>query len=276
MSVLPNKPDNTTLCQIGFLKQLNYNFVISHRRAIEEIFELLPRGIGYGCEMAKKQITMQSLQPFDTTQTLGYITTVAMFYLPNDMVSLLQLQISRKYSRLYRNPDKSVNTITNVINPEFPLIAGGGMGAGGGGSGTEYPTASASATANPADPLSDNGSSKGPVVGTSVGIGVGVVCGAALYGAAMFFVAKRYRKRKSLHRRSPSLIDTASMSQSHGEMMTGAGTALMGDSRGHSGDHGDVYYGSGGRSSRGSGGSGSSRGRDISAPVTAENSLGWN
>jgi len=275
LSSLPVAPPNTTLCQIGFKKQLNYNFVISHHRAIQEIFDLLPPGVGYGCKIGKDQITMQSLQPFDTTGTYGYITTVAMFYMAEDLVPLLQLQISRKYSTLYKNPDPSINTIMNVINPEFPLIAGGGMDGQGGGSGTDSPTATASATANAADPLSANNSSKGPVVGTTVGISVGVVCGAALYGAAMFFVAKRYRKRKNLHRRSPSLIDTSSMAQSHGEMMTGAGTALMGGSRGHSGDHAQGYYGSG-RTSRGSGHSGSSRGRDISAPVQAENSLGWN
>jgi hypothetical protein len=278
-SNLPEKPPNTTLCQIGFKKELNYNFVISHRRAIEEIFELLPGGVSYGVDITDDHVTMQSLQPFDTTQTKGYITTVAMFFLPDDMVESLQLQIQRPYSRLYKNPDESTATIMSVINPEFPLIAGGGMGGAGGGSGTDNPTASASATANAADPLSNNNSSgsKGPVVGTSVGIGVGVVCGAALYGAAMFFVAKRYRKRKSMHRRSPSLVDTSSMRHTPDVAMTGAGNALMG-SGGYSGDHGEGPYGSG-RSSRGSGHSGQtggSRGRDISAPVTAENSLGWN
>ena len=284
--ILPAQPDGTRLIQIAFKKELNYPFVISHELAIQQIFDYLPVGIAYGLEIDQKQITMQSLQPYDTTQMQGFITTLAMAYIPQDMVDMLQMQVSNPAARFhnYDPRDSQVYQLITYVNTAFPLVAGGNLPGGpGGGTGTNNPSASSSAVVNVVDPLAGDGNRSGSSVNpTSVGIGVGVVAAAALYGAAMFFVAKRYRRRRSLHRRSPSLIDTSSMAQSHGEMMTGAGTALMsgagGAGRGYSGDHETAYYGgTSGRNSRGSGRSGaSSRGRDISAPVMAENSLGWN
>jgi hypothetical protein len=269
---LPAAPPDSQLIQIGFKAQLNYNFVISNNLAIQEIFNDLPRGISYGLGIDIKQVVMQSLQPYDTTATYGFITTVAMAYIPKGQVHTLADEITRSWTPLYGNPDAGVRTVMSVINPYFPLIPGGNLNNP---SGTGNPSSSTSAVVNQADPLANNNSGSS-VSGTTVGIGVGVAAGAALYGAAMFFVAKRYRKRKSLHRRSPSLIDTTSMAQSHGEMMTGAGAALMSGSRNGGSGEEHPYYGSG-RNSRGSGRSGaSSRGRDISAPVMAENSLGWN
>ena len=265
---------DTLLIQIGFLYQLNYDFVIRNAIAISQIFDHVPKGLKYGLNVTNG-ITMQSLQPYDTTADKGYITTVAMAFIPKDMLELLQNQLTRGNSRLYRGPDNPTMTIMSVVDSTFPLLANGNMI--GNPTGTGYPGAATSSIVNVVDPLANNpGDGKGQQVNTtSVAVGVGVVFGAAVYGAAMFWVARRYRKRRSLHRRSPSLIDTSSMAQSHGEMMTGAGAALM-SGRGHSGDHETAYYGTSGRNSRGSGHSGSSRGRDISAPVMAENSLGWN
>lgn len=212
---------------------------------------------------------MQSLQPFDTQATYGYITTMALAYIPQAQVNALADQITEPWMPLYHNPDDGVRTVMSVINPDFSIIPGSGLDYP---SSTGNPGSATSTVPNPGDPLANNGNGA-TVNATNIGIGVGVACGAALYGAAMFFVAKRYRKRRNLHRRSPSLIDTTSMAQSNHEIMTGAGAALMGGSRGGD-DH--TYYGSNGRMSRGSGHSGSSRGRDISAPMMAENSLGWN
>ena len=250
---------------------------MTNQPAIGQIFKHVPLGLKFGLNITDG-VTMQSLQPYDTTQEKGYITTVAMAFVPKDLIGLLQNQIIASNSALYRGPDASTMTIMSVVDNTFPLIANGAM-LGINPTGTGPNSASTSSVVNVVDPLANSGEgskSGGSVNTTSVGIGVGVVAGAAVYGAAMFWVARRYRKRKALHRRSPSLIDTASMAQSRGEIMTGAGAALMSGGRGQSGDHETAYYGTSGRTSRGSGHSGSSRGRDISAPVMAENSLGWN
>ncbi|CAM6002787.1 unnamed protein product [Sphagnum balticum] len=89
--------------------------------------------------------------------------------------------------------------------------------------------------------------------------------GSAVYGVAMFLIARRYKKRKQAHRRSSSLTG--------GEMRQTGSPALMGGaymSGGHTSPGHD-------RNSRGSGRTGNSaRTAQISAPMMAENSLGWN
>ena len=223
---------------------------------------------------------MQTLQPYDTTADLGYITTLAMAYIPSDMVDTLSLDLHTPPSKLYNNPNGSTNTIMSMINPSFPIMAGSAFGSASGTKTGTSPAVSSSAVEDGA-PFGSGTGNVSQVKGTSVGIGVGVVVGAAAYGAAMFFVARRYRKRRSSHQRSPSVRDSPSM-HSHGDMIGGASAALMSGGRDavrstspHA--HGFGYGGTshdGGH--RHSGGSGSTRGREISSPVMAENSLGWN
>jgi hypothetical protein len=96
------------------------------------------------------------------------------------------------------------------------------------------------------------------------------VAGATLYGAAMFLVARRYKRKNAGHQRSSSVM-------LGGNRRPGEVSALV------SGGVGTGYR-STGRNSGGSGStdSGSSRGTHgsgrtyISPPMMAENSLGWN
>ena len=67
---------------------------------------------------------MQSLHPLYTTQTKGYIATVAEFFLSNCLVSLLQPQVTSNQSRLYQNPDNTVNTTMNTVDPGFSVVVG--------------------------------------------------------------------------------------------------------------------------------------------------------
>ena len=240
-----------------------------------QIFQFLPQGIAYGLSVPNDQVVMQELLPYDTTATLGYVTCLAMAYVPSDQVNPLQLDIYTPSSQLYHNPNASVSTLMGVINPAIGIIPGSlnGQTPGSPTGSPSSPTGTMNQAGAPLGSGSDNSSS---VKGTSAAIGVGVVAGAAVYGAAMFLIAKRYKKTRSLHRRSPSLIDTGSMMQSPGESMAGASAALMSGGRGEgvrSTSPSNWFY----RDSRGSGNSGGSSGRQqISAPVMAENSLGWN
>ena len=270
---MPTPPDNSTLIQFAFKRALDYEFVVTNQNAIDEIFMYLPQGVAYALTETPDKVTMQSLVPYDTTNW-GYITTLALCYIASDQVATMQDALVEPESRFHKyDPNTSpVFQLVSLINTTFPLLADPSMGGGGSGTGSGNPAATSSAGGDIGDLGSNSQSSVNP---TAVGAAVGAVGGAALYGAIMFFVARRYRQRRAAHSRSSSMIDTSSLSQTHGEMMTGAGSALMG-ARGHSGDQEAAYYGTNGRSSRGSGRSGSSRGRDISHPVAAENSLGWN
>ena len=267
----PQQPPNTTLIQIGFLYPLNYPFVLAQPLSQQQIFKYMPQGISYGLQIAQDNVTMQTLRAYDTTKDLHYITTLALAYIPSDMVDKLSLDLHNPVAPIYTNSDKSVKTLFSMINPALPIRADDNMGASPT-SGTGSPSSTASGSGGGA-PI--NGMGDMPVRGSSVGIAAGVVCGAAAYGAAMFFVARRYRQRRLSHQRSPSLLSSPVMSGSNHDF---ASAALMSGARGDGGGRstspmdGHGY----GRNSRGSGRSGSTGRQQISAPVMAENSLGWN
>lgn len=275
---MPEQPANTTLIQIGFKYPLNYRFVVSSPVSVAQIFEFLPQGIAAGLTKSGgvatdddpgiplDQVVMQSLQPSDTSQQLGYITTLALAYIPSDLPDKLERVLHTPISGIYHNKNPSVNTLMGMINPSWPIHARGPLGS--------FPNGGAngpSSTAGPGgdgSPLGGGASSSASVKGTSIGIGVGVVAGAAVYGAAMFFVARRYKQRKQRHSRSSSI-------PAHEPSDALMGGALMSGGRDTPVHHGRTTPG-GGRDSRGSGRSGSARAQQISAPMMAENSLGWN
>lgn len=225
--------------------------------SVSQIFLYIPQGLAYALEESTNDIPMFGISQYDNEAVTGYIATVAQAYVPTSDVENLKKLLHNPNSRLYDQPNDSVETLMSMIDPSIPLIVGeyddtGSSLSNGNGN---------SDSSNDDDNSSDNGgyddstagaSSSGKAKPSSVGIGVGVVAGAAAYGAGMFWVARRYRKKRQLHRRTSSTVDQ--MSEGGGSLFTG-----------------------GGRMSRGSQNSrGTQRTQMISAPVMAENSLGWN
>ncbi|KFY26144.1 hypothetical protein V493_04249 [Pseudogymnoascus sp. VKM F-4281 (FW-2241)] len=272
---VPPAMDGFTLIQVGFTYALNYEFVVANSMSSAQIFSYLPKGIAYGLEIKDRDVVMHSLQPFDTSGTLGYITTLALAYIPDDKVSNLGIMIHVPVSRLYKNPSEPVAVIMSSINPAISITVGSGLdgsnpkapvGGGGGDGSTPTPDDKDSGNGN-GGIFDDNENNQTPgAKGMTAGIATGAVVAAAAYGAAMFFIARRYKRRKLSHRRARSVMNPA-------EMAEASGSAAL---------PGGVYM-SGGRQSTGSGesGSGSSAGNSartaqISAPMMAENSLGWN
>lgn len=265
---IPSQPDNSTLIQLGFTYGLNYPFVVNSSEAVAQIFSYLPPGVAYGLNIDQSEMVMQYLQPYNTISTLGYITTLAMAYIPAQMVDPLSLLLLNPNSALYTNPNPSVRTLMSMINPAIPVLAGSSVA--GGTSPNSATTAGASPTSANNQGAPDDANSSSPVIGKSVGIGFAAVAGAAIYGAAMFLVARRYKRKKASHTRASSVL-------SGGNRRPGEVSALMSGGVG-------AGYRSTGRNSGGSGStdSGSSRGTQVSGrtyispPVMAENSLGWN
>ena len=264
------QPPNTALINIAFRYELNYLFVYNHTVSQEQIFHYIPRGICWGLEINAQQITMQSLRAWDTYEDVGYVTTLALAWIPEGLVDSLSLLVSTSVSRFYNNPDNSTNFLLSMINSAIPIVSSNDTDGVSPPFGT-IPSDSGSAK-NAGAPIGGDIGNSEHVRASSVGIGVGVACGAAAYGAAMFFVARRYKKRRQSHVRSPSMFSSPVMS--HAGPDAGAGAALMSGAMGER--SASPYYDNDGRAgSRGSGRSGSSR-HQISAPVMAENSLGWN
>jgi hypothetical protein len=249
------KPLNTTLCQIGFTHELNYGFVSSNPSSAGQIFQFLPQGTAYGLTLDQSNVKMFNIQPYDTSKSLGYITTLALIYVPTDQVNQLGVDLHTPNSPLYHHPDLTVRTLMSFINPAIPLVAGQPMDGsnpvvnGANGGSINGATATPGATGG-ANPFGSDASNSAPAKASAAGVAGGVVGGVILYGAAMALVARRYRKKKNAHRRASSMSNPAWMSGADGD-----------------------------RNSRGS--NASSQGRSIqttqiSAPVRTENSLGWN
>ena len=266
---LPSPPENSTLVQLGFNYGLNYPFVVHSENTTSQIFAYLPQGIAYGLGISHDQVRMNSLMPYDTSDSLGYITTLAQAYIPSGMVSTLQQGLHAPLGNMYANPDTPVKTLMGMVNPTIPLLPGAALD-GSSPSSSYNPAATTSASAGDGAPIGGDSGSSSPVKGTSVGIGVGAVAGAAVYAAAMVYIARRYRQRRQNHQRARS-VPSADMSQMSGG---GMGGYFMSGANGRS-----PSFGAGARGSRNSAGSSNGRSvreQGISNPIMAENSLGWN
>jgi len=217
---------------------------------------------------------MHSLVPFDTSHSLGFITTIAYVFIAENMVDTLRLDLLIPTSKLYNNDNPSVAQLMEYISQAIPLTPGNlldGSGASGTGSGAS-PTGNNKADGGifNTDAQSQNTSVKK----NTVGITVGIAGAAAAYGAAMFFIARRYKKRRQSHRRSSSVISHSEMRQSSSPALMGGAHPYISGGRSSPGGEGSTPND---RNSRGSGRTGgSARTQQISAPMMAENSLGWN
>lgn len=240
--------------------------MVSNNWAVQQIFDYLPPGVAHGVDIDAKEVVMQYLQPYNTLSRNGYITTLAMAYIPSAQVNPLSLALLNPKSQLYNNDNPTVKTLVNMLDPSIPLLAGQTIGNG-------NPVNSAN-TATTSSPGNGGGAAGGynnggdsSVKPSSIGIGLGVVGGAAVYGVAMFMVAKRYKKRKNAHRRASSVQSGGSGPRETNTLMTGAR---------HSYGSRQPGYNTAGRDSRNSDRSHQSGRTYISPPVMAENSLGWN
>ena len=267
-------PEDMVLVRLGYTQALNYDFVVNNPTSVAQIFEYTPQGIDYG--LGTNSTKMHSLQPYDTRANKGYITTLALVYIVKDLFNVLDLERHTPSSELLNNPDKTVRTLMSLLDPSIPLLATADEKAGGdssdlsdgdlsGGPNNKNADHDSGSSAKDGAPI---GGSSGKISAKSAGIGCGVVAGALVYGAAMFFVARRYRQRRAQagHSRADSLSGSGSpRNGGAGSLMAGpVGVALM---------HGAGSVGN--RGGEGGGRSISPRGANISAPVMAENSLGW-
>ncbi|KAK5107767.1 hypothetical protein LTR62_000691 [Meristemomyces frigidus] len=269
---MPPAKQNTTLVQLGFNYELNYPFVVSSQNATAQLFAYLPQGVAYGLGISKDAVAMNALLPYDTSASQGFITTLAQAYIPSDMVTALQQSLHAPLSNVFSNPDPTVHTLMSMINPTIPLIPGANLDAGVA-TQSYNPAATTSASAGDGAPIGGDSGSSQPVQGKSVGIGVGAVAGAAVYAAAMIFLARRYRNKRKNHRRASSVPTAGEMSQ-RSSPSGGMGGYFMSGAAG--GRRSSPPMGRGSRQSDGSGNSRSVREQGISNPIMAENSLGWN
>ncbi|KAI5792718.1 hypothetical protein FPQ18DRAFT_258600, partial [Pyronema domesticum] len=278
---MPKAPKDMILIRLGFTHPLNYQWVVSNPISVAQIFEYVPLGVNYGLKV--NNVIMHSLQPYDTRLNKGYITTLALAFIPKDMFDELDLQRRTPGSRLLNNPQKAVHDIMALLDPSIPLRASldEQMGDGNGqltdnGSNWNNGGGNGNGGSKDASPIQNN---TGSISVKSIGIGAGVVAGALAYGGAMLFVARRYRQRRNKHNRASSISRGGSPPMVGPPMTAVAGAAMMHGARPTlvTIDRGSKE--SSGRNSGGApapaGGATTARGANISGPLMAANSLGW-
>lgn len=268
-SSTPQQPEDTTEVQIGFQWALNYPFVVSHPLSTTQIFTYLPIGIAEGLGLKPEQIVVKNLLPLDTTASLQFITTVGRVFIPTSMVDTLRIDLGIPVSPIYQNKDESVNTLMNYINPAIPFFPGSIMDPG-------TPPTETETSSSPSPPTGESGifnagaqqSQTASAKGTTAGIALAACGGAAAYGATMFLLARRYKQRKQRSRRSESFYSPSDARGNSKSRVAGETGAMMSGGR---------LSPARDRDSRGSGRTGNSaRAAQISGPMMAENSLGWN
>ena len=192
---------------------------------------------------------------------------MALVYVPVDLFDKLRLSLRSPASRIYNNPDPSASELMDKISPNMPLLAGEKLGNDAVIGKAKDDASDPDVNSKGAAPFGSDVTSDKPVNPQSVAVGSGVAVGVALYGGAMYMLARRYRKRRQRHERASS---TSPASRHMPQMAQSNMWAPVSHRPG-------TYYGD----SYGSRNSSSSNGRSIrtvgiSAPVMAENSLGWN
>lgn len=267
----PEVPDDMFLGQVCFKWPLNYPFVVSHESG-NQIFKYLPVAISDALNITASQVQNYGLKPLDTTRDYNFITTLAMFTIPKDLQSKLAAQIRNPLDAFWNNQNATVASLTNLINPACALPVGKPIG--GDPSSPYDPAATSTGGATNGGPVGGDMGASRKVNPTAAAIGAGTVMAALAYGGAMFFVARRYKNRKLAHQRSSSVPSTGRYTYGS---IPGSVNWMSGAARGA----GRSTPSAAGPGSRGSRGSSSSNGRSvrtqqISAPVMAENSLGWN
>ncbi|EEY14705.1 conserved hypothetical protein [Verticillium alfalfae VaMs.102] len=200
------QPEGTVLLQIGFLYAENYEFVSKNPMAAAQLFTLLPTALADGAKIDAGKVIVTSLVPYDTMPSLGYITTLARFWYPESMVDQLRMDIKIPNSLLYNNPQQLIYNLTQNINPAIDIIPGSENIPGGNGG---APTSGSPNGNN--DMFDNNESDSTPIqTGTAAAIGIGAVTVGVAYGAAMFLIARRYKRKKQAHRRASSISGTSS------------------------------------------------------------------
>ncbi|KAI0186178.1 hypothetical protein EV127DRAFT_346691, partial [Xylaria flabelliformis] len=278
------QPPDSTMIQISFKYGEHYMHLVEQPKAAAQLFQLLPGALAYGGGIDAKDIVMYSIRPYDTLSTLGYITSQALLYYPNAKVNQLANDIKTPNAALYNQDDQLANNLTSQINPAIPIWLGSGLDGNPstGGSGSN---SGGDGGATNSDPFGGSGGNQTTAAqkGTTAGIAIGALSVAGAYGAAMFVIARRYKRKKQRHQRSSSVSAVDEMRQAGSPPLMGG--ALLSRDFSSSPGYSPGYAGYGAtagenmRNSQGSGRSGtnhSARTANISAPVAAENSLGWN
>lgn len=290
---VPDLPADKMEIQITFDYGFNWGFTVGSAPATAQLAKFVPMILARQANINESEIQFRRMLPLDLQDTLGYVATRIILPYPKDLVPKLRVAMHIPTEPLFNHEHELARNISEHINTAVDILVGSTLT--GGGNNPNNPGGGS----NPNDVFNNGGGSEPSASqrGTTAGIAVGAVAVAAAYGVAMFLIARRYKRKKSLHRRTSSMgthpstmrqTDTSSPALMGGALLSrdfthnyGAAAAGAGAGVAAAGAGAVILSGNqpGGRDSQGSGRSGgqnSGRSAYISAPMAAENSLGWN
>jgi hypothetical protein len=112
-----------TTVYVGFGRELNWDFVSKNAVSQSQILSHTPRALAHEAGVDVSQVTSIRLQAYDTTATLGYITTLALFSYPGD-TEMLRIDMKIPSSPFYNHPDPLTRQLTRMVNPNIDPLTG--------------------------------------------------------------------------------------------------------------------------------------------------------
>ncbi|OAA37881.1 hypothetical protein NOR_06958 [Metarhizium rileyi] len=270
-------PTGSVAIHIGFKKARDYISVANNSTAYQEIFDCLPQILSDATNnrIDVSRLAVYRLAPYNTQATRGYFTTLALLNYPTDFLEELKKNMKIFASQSYQNKDPRLFAVANDIDSSIPLTGElndeGSSGSGGGAGSGKNGNSNNNNKNNDAFGSGNQGNQSSKQKATAAGMAMAAVGVSAICGAAMFIVARRYKRKRQGHRRTSSI--TSSQDGPEMRFNRNSSPALMGGAL--LSHDASTYGGTGGRDSHASGGN-SARTANISAPVATENSLGWN
>lgn len=125
-ALLPADPQDSdkidrALIRIGFLRPLNYVFLAQNTSAASQVMTLLPHILPEAHESDSDPVRVLDLVPYDTRVHLGYVTTLARLYYPDQLLDQLHKSMLDPEWSLRARGNKTLSDLTNLIDTEIGI-----------------------------------------------------------------------------------------------------------------------------------------------------------
>jgi len=111
-------PANTVAVRLVFKSQLNWNFVVGNFNSASQICQRSGPGVAYDLDIAVNTVLTKQLLP---VQADGGDRTAAIIYIPPGQLEKLRMDVALASSRLYNNPDATIDSLMDLVDPAFTI-----------------------------------------------------------------------------------------------------------------------------------------------------------
>ena len=155
--------------------------------------------------VSQSDVVMQYLQSYNTLSSRGYITTLAMAYIPDEETSTLSTILLDAGSSLYNDSDPTVRDFMNLLDPSIPLLAGSTINDVSSSAAVKSSSTNAMTTPVTATPSIQNPATSSNTAGPSsisAGAGAGIAIAALTvilaFAVGIFLLIRKRNERRKL------------------------------------------------------------------------------